>query len=295
MSTTAVVEFPVHDWNAPVDADQAGAIADALEDGAVVRFPKLPFALQPSEAALLEAAVLSGRKNISYRPAGRSIKGMRGDAAAAATACGLLERYYRSTRSLVAQLYPAPGALIDGRGSLRPAEIEGRLPKSWRKDDTRLHVDAFPATPVQGRRILRVFSNVHPGVRERVWQVGERFGDVARHFFPRLPAPNPLAARLMELARITRGRRTGYDHYMLNLHDAMKQDVAYQSGVGKTTVRFAPGETWMVYTDLVSHAALAGRHALEQTFYVPPQALRHRERAPFAILEKLAGRPLLAS
>ena len=34
--------------------------------------------------------------------------------------------------------------------------------RTWRKDDTRLHVDSFPATPSGGRRILRVFSNVNP-------------------------------------------------------------------------------------------------------------------------------------
>ena len=39
---------------------------------------------------------------------------------------------------------------------------------SWRKDDTRLHVDAFPTRPMRGRRIMRLFSNVHPGELPRV-------------------------------------------------------------------------------------------------------------------------------
>src|SRR6202008_838257 len=52
------------------------------------------------------------------------------------------------------------------RASFRPAEIAGRA-TSWRKDDTRPHIDSFPATPVQGRRILRVFTNVNPGGRPR--------------------------------------------------------------------------------------------------------------------------------
>ena len=47
------------------------------------------------------------------------------------------------------------------RTSFRPGAIETRA-LSPRKDDKRLHVDAFPSSPVQGRRIFRVFTNAHP-------------------------------------------------------------------------------------------------------------------------------------
>src|SRR2546429_2712052 len=32
---------------------------------------------------------------------------------------------------------------------------------------------------------------------------------------------------------------------------------------------FPVGSTWMAFTDQVSHAAMAGQHLLEQTFYLP--------------------------
>jgi hypothetical protein len=50
---------------------------------------------------------------------------------------------------------------------------------------------------------------------------------------------------------------------------------------------------WVVYTDSVLHAALAGQHALEQTFLLPIEAMRDERRAPVRILERITGRPLL--
>jgi hypothetical protein len=48
----------------------------------------------------------------------------------------------------------------------------------------------------------------------------------------------------------------------------------------------------MVFTDTVSHAVLRGQYALEQTFIVARESLALPERAPIAILERLAGTPL---
>jgi hypothetical protein len=41
------------------------------------------------------------------------------------------------------------------------------------------------------------------------------------------------------------------------------------------------------------HAAIAGRFALEQTFYLPPQAMAVPAAAPVAVLERIMGRALL--
>ncbi|MFT4047679.1 MAG: Kdo hydroxylase family protein [Solimonas sp.] len=284
----------VHDWQAPATPDLAAHALDALEAGCVLRLP-LPFVLQADEQVLLSDALLSGaRKNISYNPANASVKGADGDTALEALLRGMLGRYHAVTRALVLNLFaPYAGRLRDGRTSYRPAEIAGRAPKSWRHDDTRLHVDAFPATPVHGQRLLRVFNNVNPHGEPRRWHVGEPFADVAARFFPRLPADSPLKAWLMALTKITKSKRSAYDHYMLRLHDGMKADPDYQSQVAKTPAAFAPGETWIVYSDQVSHAVLAGRFMLEQTFYVPIVALQYPERSPLRVLEKLARRPLV--
>ena len=170
--------------------------------------------------------------------------------------------------------------------------VEGR-PTSYKKDDTRLHVDAFSSTPNQGRRILRVFSNVNPEGEPRRWEVGEPFEAFAPKFASRSQLPRRsqrLAARTL---RVTRGRRTPYDHVMLQLHDRGKADMSYQKARPKTAVAFPPDTTWIVFTDRVLHAALGGQHLLEQTFHLPVEAMRHPERSPLRILEGLYQRPLV--
>jgi hypothetical protein len=57
-------------------------------------------------------------------------------------------------------------------------------------------------------------------------------------------------------------------------------------------VRFAPGTTWLCFSDQVMHAAVSGQYMLEQTIDLPLVALYDRERAPLAILERLCGRAL---
>jgi len=66
----------------------------------------------------------------------------------------------------------------------------------------------------------------------------------------------------------------------------MKADVQYQARAVSEQVLFPPGATWMVFTDQVSHAALAGQFALEQTFFIPAYALEDQASAPLRVLEK---------
>jgi hypothetical protein len=201
----------------------------------------------------------------------------------------MLSRYAASTRSLLHGLLPAyRSQLQQGKTSFRPVEIHGRK-TSWRKDDTRLHVDSFPSSPNQGKRILRVFTNVNPDGVARVWKLGAPFEDVARRFLPSVSKPAFGSAALMQMLKITKSRRSPYDHYMLHLHDGMKADLAYQAEADQTLYQFAPGQTWIVYTDLVSHAALSGQHALEQTFMLPVEAMGQQLRSPLAMLERQLG------
>jgi hypothetical protein len=58
-------------------------------------------------------------------------------------------------------------------------------------------------------------------------------------------------------------------------------------------VAFEPGAAWIVYTDSVVHAAIAGRFALEQTFYLPLEAMAAPGAAPAHVLERVTGRALL--
>ena len=79
---------------------------------------------------------------------------------------------------------------------------------------------------------------------------------------------------------------------MLGLHDGAKLDMEYQSRAPKTNVYFGPGVTWFCFTDQVLHAALSGRAALEQTFYLPVSAMAHPETSPLHVLEKMSERRL---
>jgi hypothetical protein len=284
----------IKDWNGAGAARDSAALTAQLEQGGLLRLPQLPFVLTADEQALLTPALLApGKKNVSYDLARDRLAGVAGDEAQRQLMHGMIRRYAQLSGALLEALFPQyRGQLRDGRTSFRPAEIEGRV-TSPKKDDTRLHVDAFPATPVQGQRLLRVFSNVNPNGRARHWRTGEPFAEVAARFAaPRAPLP-ALQRRLMQALKITKSYRTAYDDLMLQTHDAMKLDPAYQAGVKAEHIHFAPGETWIVFTDSVSHAAHSGQFLMEQTFYLPAAAMLDPEQSPLRMLEKLKGRALL--
>jgi hypothetical protein len=265
----------------------------SLERGDVLFLPSLTFEVDARDTDLFSPAILSSGKNISFDPAAGRLSGTTVAAAQRERLRGLLARFSDSTQTLVEGLFPRyRGRFQRARASFRPAEIAGRQ-TSWRKDDTRLHVDSFPATPVQGRRILRVFSNVNPSGRPRVWRVGPEFSTVAERFGPRLSGPLPGSAWLLRVVRVTKARRSPYDALMLQLHDQMKADSAFQQSCEQECIEFPSGSTWIAFTDSVSHAALSGQHQLEQTFLVPVEAMEDEQRSPLRILERLKGRALV--
>lgn len=88
--------------------------------------------------------------------------------------------------------------------------------------------------------------------------------------------------------------RTPYDMFMLGFHDYLKENTAFQKDCPKARLEFPPLSTWLVFTDGVAHAAMSGQYALEQTVLIPPAALVAPESAPYRILEKIAGRPLVS-
>ncbi len=287
--TSVCVPIAVTDWHAAPDAAVGAEAVAALERGDVVLFPNLPFALTLEEARLLDpASVKDGTKTVKYDPdTGRAWGHAEGADAAAVKS--MMARYADYTRGLLDALIPAYGAALKiGNTSFRPVEAQGRA-QSRRHDDTRLHVDAFPSRPSHGERIMRVFTNVHPGDQPRVWRVGEPFEAVAARFLPKISAPLPGSARLMQMLGITKALRSPADHYMLKMHDLMKLDDDYQRSVPHEVVAFPPGSTWIVFTDQVSHAAMSGQHALEQTFTLAAESMTDPEQAPIRVLERLKG------
>src|SRR5262245_53724930 len=292
---TRVYSLPADDWGSAFRPGVRQAALRALEGGQVLHFPTLAFPIPEAGRRFLSPAVLSRSKNVSYHPSTGALGGTACRGQDAGQLKALLGRYADAAQALLRQLLPSYGAALQReRTSLRPAAVEGRV-TSWRKDDTRLHVDSFPSLPTQGRRILRLFCNVNPEGRARTWRVGEPFPAVAKEFWPRLAAPRWARRHLLSWLRVTKGLRSAYDHYMLQLHDAMKADAVYQRAAPQETVDFPAGSAWLCFTDQVSHAALAGQHQLEQTFTLPVEALQDRGTAPLSVLEALAGRPLVAA
>jgi hypothetical protein len=117
-------------------------------------------------------------------------------------------------------------------------------------------------------RILRVFTNVNSSA-PRLWRVGEPFERVAKTFLRRVRPPILGSLWLLYRLRITKALRTPYDHLVLGIHYHMKADESYQRECPKTELSMPPGSTRACFTDMVSHAAIAGQFAFEQTFYVP--------------------------
>ncbi|MCD6048065.1 MAG: hypothetical protein K0S08_1712 [Gammaproteobacteria bacterium] len=262
-----------------------------LEKGSIIFLPELNFPFTPEEEILYADKLLSNRKNVSYDVRTDEIHGIQ---AHAIVAKRMMTRYARFAQKLVENLFPNYVSHLQiARTSFRPAEIEGRKPASYRKDDTRLHVDAFPATPNQGKRLLRVFTNVNPNGKPRVWRVGEPFQNLAQTFQAKLILPPAYKKYLLRCFGITKSLRSDYDELMLQLHDKMKADLNYQQHVQQTQLVLPAGATWIVFTDQVSHAALSGQYCLEQTFLLPVEAMSSSQRSPLKILEKLFNQRLV--
>jgi hypothetical protein len=279
-------------WDLSPAPNLIDGATDKLERGFVLFLSDLAFPIEAEEMGVFSPAILSSSKNASYEPASGRVAGTTLSGRELERLRKLMQRFSQAASLVAHRLFPAyESRLRLARASFRPAEIAGR-PSSWRKDDTRLHVDSFPSSPVQGERILRLFTNVNPVGRPRSWRVGGEFEAVARHFLTRLSTPVPGTAAILQALRVTKSRRTPYDAMMLQLHDCMKRDDEFQERSEQEAVEFPAGSTWVAFTDQVSHAATAGQYQLEQTFLLPVSAMAEQARSPLRILERLTGRTL---
>lgn len=288
----ALHTLEIQDWHPNVDASMGQQLLLALEQGKVVHLPRLPFTMQEKEQIFFSPEWLSGkRKNISLE--GKQVRGAAATPEVLSLIGDMIGRYATQSASLITRLFPSYAQhLHQARTSFRPGKVN-ETPLSWKKDDSRLHVDAFPSRPNYGERILRVFTNVNPSGTARTWRVGEPFEDAARRFLPDIQRPLPGSAKLLHLLGITKRPRSEYDHIMLHLHDLMKADMAYQKSVPQQEVHFAPGSTWICFSDQVLHAAMSGQYMFEQTFHLPISAQSHPELSPLQVLERLKGRLLV--
>ncbi len=285
-----IVEIDFNDW---AQAHSQPEWTAALEAGKVLFFPRLGFAVQPDEQALLREDMLAPKsRNVSLGADG-VLKGAAGSAAEQQALAAMVGRFRQQALRLVDDLLPEyQGLLRIAPTSFRPRQVETRA-QSVRADDQRMHVDAFPSRPSYGERLLRVFTNLNPQGVPRVWRVGEDFETIARRYLPQAKPYRLWQAKVLNAVHATKSLRSEYDHLMLQLHDLMKFDEAYQKNGTQVTVPFPPGSVWVCFSDQATHAVMSGQFMMEQTLYLPPGKEVDPQASPLAILTRLMGRPLV--
>ena len=290
MSVDTVCEFPDVRWD---NYGPTRGVESTLEEGRVLSFPQLKFELAEVEHRFLDDRwVAENTKNITLRWPERRLRGTVGDARNIADLRTLMARYAEQSEALAVRLFPHySGHLRRGDTLLHPIEIAGRL-AHWRQDDSRMHVDASASHPTRGARVLRVFSNVNPRGKPREWRVGESFAAHVERYLPSITRPLPGSSWLLNAVGATHVRRTAYDHVMLQLHDHAMADLAFQHDSAQTRVNFAPGTTWMAYSDQVVHAEMGGQHVLEQIFHLDVAHQAQPDTSPLHTLERLLKRSL---
>jgi hypothetical protein len=285
-----ILELDASDWQIAAPHE---AWITALEAGKVLYFPHLGFELLPEEQRFLTPEIREPKaRNISLDQHGH-LKGAVGDIAQQLALALMVGRFRTQAQTLIDTLLPRyAGALRLAPTSYRPMRVETRT-QSWRADDRRLHVDAFPSRPNYGERILRVFTNIHPEGVPRVWRIGEPFETVAQHFLPRAKPYARWRARVLVALHVTKSLRSEYDHLMLQLHDCMKSDLEYQQDAPQTSISFPPGSVWVCFSDQTSHAVMSGQYMLEQTLHLPPAQQYDPGASPLSILTRLTGHALV--
>lgn len=292
----------------PATPEQARNWCARLETGDILFFPQSPIPLTEDELAFLRGQQQTGsslHKNIAYKPNIDMLSGVDAKSAdhAAIQRLHTIMRGYSQhvVHFLTAFLTPYHAQWRLDYASFRPLEEQNRdLPRRRRND--LLHTDAFPTRPTHGARILRFFNNIHPS-RSRDWVVGDPFAQTVHRFAPAQIAPHPASpisrtgkslGRAIGLGKaIPSLKRTPYDDFMMRFHNFLKENEHYQNHTPRYPWQFPAGSSWMVYTDTVPHAVLAGQYALEQTLLVEPQALVQPEISPLHILEQIAKAPLI--
>jgi 3-deoxy-D-manno-octulosonic acid hydroxylase-like protein len=279
-----------------------------LEAGDIIFFPETPIFIPGSDLEFLIGHQQVGgayHKNIAYRPLEDRITGFDAqDPKIADRLRGIMRRYSDDVIDFLRGfLAPYQARWRVDYASYRPEEEEGR-DLSLRKRNDLLHTDAFPTRPTHGDRILRFFNNINPQ-RTRNWITTETFDVLvekmrAGKLNGGSSVPLPLSMQMSGAKRALAGigigalapslKRSPYDEFMMRFHNYLKENSSFQQNCPKQHWEFPPGSSWMVYTDMVSHAVLSGQFALEQTLIISRQVMVTPEKSPYGVLSKVATR-----
>ncbi|HET8701839.1 MAG TPA: Kdo hydroxylase family protein [Nitrococcus sp.] len=276
----------------PADPETRSRALAALESGGIVYLPQHPFHLTDREQVFLDPAVVNqprrhtGRARIIVETdIGKTRRCALDDKADQTAMEAMVGRFEQWSRAFLSDLVPRYTDKLEiGPTTFRPC------PRTAAQG---LHVDAFFPLPTQGRRVLRLFTNVNPSGLPRVWRVAEEhFEEFSARLKSRIKREIPGSGWLLERLHATKGRRTPYDHVMRQLRKLAKRDADYQRNAPQRLVEFPSGATWFTFTDGVLHGAVSGQFAFEQTFFLPVAGMREPDRSPLRTLERLFHRKL---
>ena len=276
-----------------------------LEAGDILFFPETPIQISADDLAFLLGHQEVGgayHKNIAYRPMEDRITGFDAqDPSIADRLRGVMRKYSRDVVDFLGRfLGPYDRRWKVDYASYRPEEEQSR-DLALRKRNDLLHTDAFPTRPTFGDRILRFFNNINPQ-KTRNWITTDTFdvlmqkmrdGKLNGGSSISLPRSMEMPSFKRVLSNIGLGglapsvKRSPYDEFMMRFHNYLKENSSFQQNCPKQHWEFPPGSSWMVYTDMVSHAVLSGQFALEQTVVISREAMVTPEKSPYRVLETL--------
>ena len=295
-----LVSVPYADLSSRDSAHRGRQLCSELEAGNILFFPEPPFAIPSEDRDFLlgqRQTDSAYHKNIAYRPEEDRISGVgKSESSQSGRLHAIMRNYSQGVVKFLGELLPPYAAKwrLDF-ASFRPLEERARPARLHARNDLP-HFDAFPTRPTNGDRILRFFTNLNPA-QSRVWITSQTFEVIGPQFaksigLPRRRSTSPLAKSIRGFAsslHLPGTRRSPYDHFMHQCHNAMKEDSVFQQSCPKQRWEFPPNSNWMVFTDCVSHAVLEGQYALEQTFLISRNAMVEPQRSPIVVLERLAG------
>ncbi len=288
------------------DRADAGILEERLERGKILYFPPGLFDLPPKEDMDFlreELPKLLSFKNISYHPEGDYLTGMKMDAARRKNTSRILREHHGVVVPFLRRALPHySDEMQAGKVNFRPLEEQGR-DLSVRASNELIHVDALASGPTHGARILRFFTNIHPE-QVRIWKSAGIFPDLLAEFreaagLAGIDAdalrPGPFKRMFSSFLGWLAGAGfpqaqmaldvSPYDRAMRKLHNFLKENPEFQADQSRVqTCEFPPFSSWMVLTDMVSHAVISGRHALVNTFHVSLASCRLPQLAPYHLL-----------
>lgn len=272
-------------------ASTASAPAERLERGDLLIFDPspIPGPIAGDRSFLCEQRLHDhAARQIGYDPHLDRVYGFaRRDAAQGQRLRDVLVRCAAQATAWLAQAMPAYAAASElAQVAFHPEEEATRKLRQLDRNDL-LHIDAAWPGPSRGRRLLRLYMNLHP-TDPRVWQTSLTFAEVIARYgaevglapTPSSPWWRPLRHGLLRLLQSQHSSESSFDAFVQRLHDFLKSNEHFQERAPKKCWRFPPGSSWLVFTDGICHAELRGRCVLEFAFLIADEGLACPELSP---------------